>query len=275
MGAAYIATRRAFGGQRPTVTWPVLASGAAAAGIGFTVSLLVASLAFTGADLDEAKIGVLATAIISPAIAWLVLQVVKRLPDEVRARQLGAVAGQLTDLADDVDPARDHVRGAAGAPVTLLEYGDFECPYCGNAEPTIVRLMERFGGELRYVWRHLPLSDVHPDAQLAAEASEAAAQQGKFWEMHDRLLAHQDQLSVSDLYRHAAAIELDLDRFSDSFTHRRAAPRIAQDVATADASGVTGTPTFFINGRRHQGVYDIDTLIKAVKAAHAAPRSAA
>jgi Na+/H+ antiporter NhaA len=275
MTAAWIATRPVFGGQRPTVTWPVLASGAAAAGIGFTVSLLVASLAFEGDLLDQAKIGILATAIISPAVAWVLLRIVARIPDDVRARQLGAVAGQILDLADDVDPDRDHIRGPAQAPVTLLEYGDFECPYCGAAEPVITTLIEHFGDELRYVWRHLPLSDVHPDAQLAAEAAEAAAEQGAFWPMHDRLLANQDALSVSDLYRHAAALELDLDRFTETLTRRRAAPRIAEDVQTADESGVSGTPTFFINGRRHQGVYDIDTLTRQVKAAAEAERRTA
>ncbi|QEC50614.1 Na+/H+ antiporter NhaA [Baekduia soli] len=271
-GAAWIATRRAMGGQRPTVTWPVLVGGAAAAGIGFTVSLLVASLAFTGPTLDEAKIGVLVTALASPAVSWVAFAIVRHLPDELRARQLGAVAGQIVDLADDVDPGRDHIRGPVDAPVTLIEYGDFECPYCAAAEPVIARLLEAFGAELRYVWRHLPLTDVHPNAQLAAEAAEAAARQGAFWEMHDRLLAHQDDLAVSDLYRHAAALELDLERFSDDLGRRRTAPRVAEDVAGADASGVSGTPTFFVNGRRHQGVYDVDTLTREIKAAAGALR---
>jgi Na+/H+ antiporter NhaA len=275
LGATFLATRRMFGHQRPTVTWPVLVSGAAAAGIGFTVSLLVASLAFEGRILDEAKVGILATAVLSPAIAWAALQVVKLLPDEVRARQLGAVAGQLADLADDVDDDVDHVRGGGDdAPVTLLEYGDFECPYCGAAAPTIARLLEHFGGELRYVWRHLPLSDVHPSAQMAAEAAEAAANQGTFWGMHDRLLGNQQDLAISDLYRHASALGLDLDQFAEDLGRRRGAPRIARDVASADASGVSGTPTFFVNGRRHQGVYDVETLTREVEAAARARRVA-
>jgi protein-disulfide isomerase len=111
---------------------------------------------------------------------------------------------------------------------------------------------------------------VHPNAQSAAEAAEAAAAQGKFWEMHDRLFTHQDALGPSDIYRHAAALELDLDRFSDDLRRRRHAPRVAEDVRSADASGVSGTPTFFINGRRHVGVYDVDTLTRAVKAAQTA-----
>jgi Na+/H+ antiporter NhaA len=267
LGATWLATRPMLGGARLTVTWPVLIGAAATAGIGFTVSLLVATLALQGPLLEQAKLGVLATAVISPAIAWIVFQVVRRLPADLRARQLGATAETIVDLADDVDPERDHVRGRPDAPVTLLEYGDFECPYCGHASPTIDKLLHHFGDELRYVFRHLPLTDVHPDAQLAAEAAEAADEQGRFWEMHDRLMANQDALAPSDLYRHAADLGLDLNRFSDDLRRRRHAARVAEDVSSADASGVSGTPTFFVNGRRHQGVYDIDALTRAVKAA--------
>jgi protein-disulfide isomerase len=252
-------------GRRLTVTWPVLVGAAASAGIGFTVSLLVATLAFKGELLEEAKFGVLATAVISPAIAWVAFQVVRRLPADVRARQLGNTAETIVDLADDVDPDRDHIRGNPDALVTLLEYGDFECPYCGAAAPIVERLLEKV--DLRYVFRHLPLTDVHPNAQTAAEAAEAAAAQDRFWDMHDRLLSHQDALAPADLYRHAAELGLDLDRFADDVRRRRFAARVADDVRSADASGVSGTPTFFINGRRHLGVYDEATLAQAVKAA--------
>src|SRR5690606_31100689 len=105
----------------------------------------------------------------------------------------------LVDLADPVDPDRDHIRGPADAPITLVEYGDYQCPYCGQAEPVIREILARFGGRLRYVFRHLPLADVHVNAQRAAQAAEAAAEQGKFWEMHDLLFAHQDALGVDDL----------------------------------------------------------------------------
>jgi Na+/H+ antiporter NhaA len=264
MGAAWLATRR---GGRLTITFPALAVGATSAGIGFTVSLLVATLAFDGALLDEAKVGVLASAVLSPCVAWLAIQVLQRLPTEVRARQLDAVAETIVDLAEDVDPEQDHIRGRIDAPVTLLEYGDYECPYCGDAAPVIAKLLDRLGDDLRYVFRHLPLTDVHPYAQLASEAAEAAGAQTEYWGMHDRLLTHQDELAPSDLYRHAGELELDLDRFSDDLRQRRHAARIARDVQSADASGVSGTPTFFINGRRHQGVYDLATLTRAVKAA--------
>jgi Na+/H+ antiporter NhaA len=272
LGATWIATRR---GARPTVTFPALAVGAASAGIGFTVSLLVATLAFQGRLLEEAKVGVLATAVLSPALAWAALKVLQRLPAELRARQLGEVAETIVDLAEDVDDERDHIRGRVDAPVTLIEYGDFECPYCGHAAPVIAKLLDHLGDELRYVFRHLPLTDVHPSAQLASEAAEAAAAQGAFWDMHDRLLTHQDALAPSDLYRHASDLGLDLERFSEDLRRRRFAPRVAEDVQSADASGVSGTPTFFINGRRHQGVYDIDTLTRAVKAAARGPAAAA
>jgi protein-disulfide isomerase len=120
---------------------------------------------------------------------------------------------------------------------------------------------------VRYVWRHLPLNDVHPNAQLAAEAAEAAAAQGAFWPMHDVLLAHQDELRPTHLRRYAEQLELDVERFRDELRRREHLPRVADDVTSADASGVAGTPTFFINGRRHQGAYDIATLTAAVRAA--------
>jgi Na+/H+ antiporter NhaA len=267
LGATWLATRPFLGGARLTVTWPVLVGAAASAGIGFTVSLLVATLAFEGPLLEEAKLGILATAILSPAVAWAAFRIVQLLPDEVRARQLGATAETIVDLADDVDLERDHIRGNNDAPVTLLEYGDFECPYCGHAAPLIAQLRERLGDELRYVFRHLPLADVHPNAQVAAEVAEGAGAQGKFWEMHDLLMSHQQALAPADLFRYAAELELELERFSEDLRRRRYAPHVAEDVRSADASGVTGTPTFFINGRRHQGVYDIETLARAVKSA--------
>ena len=267
LGASWLATRPRLHGVRPTLSWPSLAGGGAVAGIGFTVSLLISSLAFHGERLAEAKLGVLASAIVAPLVAWGVFAVVKRLPGQVRARQLAGTVEDILDLSDDVDPTRDHVRGGHDALVTLVEYGDFECPYCGRAEPVIRELLASFDDELRYVWRHLPLSDVHPDAQLAAEATEAAAVQGAFWELYDALLAHQGTLTPLELRRHAEELRLDVERFWNELRHHEHAPRVAEDVASADASGVSGTPTFFINGRRHHGAYDIDTLTAAVRAA--------
>jgi len=267
VGASWIATRPALRGPRPLISWPLIFGGGAVAGIGFTVSLLISGLAFTGERLDQAKLGVLASAVLAPLVAWAVFTIVKRLPTSVRARQISATAEDLIDLSDDVDPARDHIRGPEDAPVTLVEYGDFECPYCGQAEAIVRELLASSEDDVRYVWRHLPLSDVHSSAQLAAEASEAAAAQGAFWGMYDAFLSHQDALSPQDISRVAHELDLDVERMWADVRGHDYAERVAEDVASADASGVSGTPTFFINGRRHQGAYDIVTLKAAVRAA--------
>jgi Na+/H+ antiporter NhaA len=273
--AAWLATHMGTRRRRLTITWPGLAIVGSVAGIGFTVSLLIASLAFTGEQLDEAKIGILASIALATLEGWVVSRMIRLIPASARARQLLGTAESIPDLVDDVDPARDHIRGPMEAPVTLLEYGDYECPYCGQAEPVIRALLADFGDDLRYVWRHLPLSDVHANAQLAAEAAEAAHMQEKFWEMHDELLAHQDELRPSELVRHAKDLGLDVEDFWDELRRREYAPRVAEDVASADASGVTGTPTFFINGRRYTGAYDIDTLTSVVRAARNRARAPA
>jgi Na+/H+ antiporter NhaA len=267
LGASRLGASRALGGARPTLTWPALAGTGVAAGVGFTLSLLIADLSFDGRLLTEAKVGVLATAVLSPLLAWAAFQALRRLPASMRARQLGRTAEALIDLADEVDPERDHVRGQGDATVTLIEYGDFECSYCGLAEANIRELLAAEGDDLRFVFRHLPLSDVHPNAQLAAEAAEAAAAQGAFWDMYDLLLTHQEELSARDIRGYADELQLDLDQFTQDLRQRRHAPRVAADVASADASGVTGTPTFFVNGRRHQGVYDVRALSSAVRGA--------
>jgi protein-disulfide isomerase len=265
--ASWLATRPIFHGPRPPISWPLLLGGGAVAGIGFTVSLLISQLAFTGERLQEAKLGVLGAALIAPIVAWAIIRLVKRLPTTVRARQISGTAEDLIDLAEDVDPERDHIRGPEDAPVTLVEYGDLECPYCGQAEAVVRELLSSSEDDVRYVWRHLPLNDVHSKAQLAAEAVEAAGAQDRFWEMYDALLSHQEQLSPEDIGRIAQELGLDLDRFWSEIRNHDHAQRVAEDVASADASGVSGTPTFFINGRRHQGAYDIDTLSAAVRAA--------
>jgi Na+/H+ antiporter NhaA len=267
-GTAAVLTRVSRGRVRPPVGWASVIGGGAIAGIGFTVSLLIATLAFSGTDLEEAKIGVLTTAILAPLVAWIVSRVTVMLPRALRLRALVGTSDTIVDLAVPVDPERDHIRGPEGASVTLLEYGDLECPYCGQAEPVIRELLSDFG-DLRYVWRHLPLSDVHPNAQLAAEAAEAAGAQGKFWEMHDKLLEHSDDLRLRALLRYAEELGLDLERFRGHLRKRKAAGRIAEDVESADLSGVSGTPTFFINGRRHYGAYDIGTLSDTVRTAKA------
>jgi Na+/H+ antiporter NhaA len=266
--AAGLAERLTGGRLRPPVGWVAVGGGGAVAGIGFTLSLLIASLAFRGTQLEEAKIGVLSAALCASAVTWIVFRVVAALPAKTRARALLGTAESIVDLAVPVDPRRDHIRGSADAPVTVVEYGDFECPYCGEAEPVVRGLLSGFG-DVRYVWRHLPLNDVHPYAQLAAEASEAAAAQGKFWEMHDLLLDHQGAVRIPHLVQYAEDIGLDVRRFSDHLRRHAGVARMTEDVDSADLSGVSGTPTFFINGRRHHGAYDIDSLSAAAKAARA------
>jgi protein-disulfide isomerase len=209
---------------------------------------------------------VLGAAALSALLTWLVFRIAALLPPKTRARALFGTDEPLLDLAHPADGERDHVRGPLDAPITLVEYGDFECPYCGRAEP-VVREVLAGSADVRYIWRHLPLVDVHPRAQLAAEAAEAAAEQGAFWEMHDLLFAHQDALTPKDLIRYAEQLGLDVDRFTDDLRHHTGAGRIAEDVENAALSGVAGTPTFFVNGRRYHGAYDATGLAAAVRAA--------
>jgi Na+/H+ antiporter NhaA len=267
-GSTWLAARLSGKRVQPPVGWAAVAGAGTIAGIGFTVALLVAALAFDGRRLEEAKLGILSAALAAAVLTWLLFRATALLPRMLRSRALLGTAEPLVDLYVDVDPERDHIRGPLESPVTLVEYGDFECPYCGQAEP-VVRELLREVGDLRYVWRHLPLSDVHPNAQLAAEAAEAAGDQGVFWEMHDWLLDHQDRLSPSDLMRHAKEVGLDVERFTEYMHHHDGTGRVAEDVDSADLSGVSGTPTFFINGRRHYGAYDIDTLKNEVRLARA------
>jgi protein-disulfide isomerase len=268
IGASALATRLSGGRLRLPVGWAALAGGGAVAGIGFTVSLLIASLAFHGEQLEEAKVGVLSAAVCASLLSLLVFRATEKLPGTLRVRGLVGPGEAIVDLAVEVDPERDHIRGPEEALVTLVEYGDFECPYCGQAEPVIRELLADYG-EVRYVWRHLPLTDVHVHAQLAAEAAEAAAEQDAFWEMHDLLFQHQDALRRSDLEGYARELGLDFDLFDEALRTHRDAARVADDVDSADLSGVSGTPTFFVNGRRHYGAYDIAGLTASVKAAKA------
>jgi Na+/H+ antiporter NhaA len=268
LGGSWLLTRLSGGRLRPPVGWAAVAGGGTITGVGFTVALLVATLAFHGQRLEEAKVGILSAALAASIITWLVFRATRFLPRRLRIRALHGGAEPIVDLYIDVDPERDHIRGPLDAPVTLVEYGDFECPYCGRAEP-VVRELLREVGDVRYVWRHLPLNDVHPHAQMAAEAAEAAANQGAFWEMHDLLFEHQDAFEPDDLISYADQLGLDVERFADDLGNRVGAARLADDVDSADLSGVSGTPTFFVNGQRHYGAYDSETLKNAVRLARA------
>jgi Na+/H+ antiporter NhaA len=268
LGGTWLVTALSRGRLRPPVGWAAVGGGGAIAGIGFTVSLLIASLAFRGTQLEQAKLGVLSAALCASLLTWLVFRATARLPLRLKIRALLGTAELLVDLAVPVDGERDHVRGPEEAPVTIVEYADFECPFCGQAEPVIRELLADFG-DVRYVWRHLPLNDVHPRAQLAAEAAEAAAEQGAFWAMHDLLFDHQEALRPSDLVGYAGQLGLDTERFAEDLRKHAGAARVAEDVDGADLSTVSGTPTFFVNGRRHHGAYDIGTLSASVRAARA------
>jgi Na+/H+ antiporter NhaA len=267
-GAAWLVTAASRGRIRPPAGWAAVAGAGTIAGVGVTVSLFVAQLAFHGEELAQAKAGVLAAALAAAVLTWAVFRLTSLLPKRVRLRALLGTATAIIDLAAPVDPRRDHIRGPKAAPVTVVEYGDFECPHCGRAEPAIRELLAGYG-DVRYVWRHLPLTDVHPHAELAAEAAEAAAAQDRFWDMHDTLLRHQDALRPADLVRYAAELGLDTERFARDLRRHAYAARVAEDVDTADLGAVSGTPTFFINGQRHYGAYDIEALSQAVRTARA------
>jgi protein-disulfide isomerase len=161
---------------------------------------------------------------------------------------------------------RDRVRGPADAPATLVEYGDYECPYCGLAHPIVQEVQRRLGRQLRFAFRHFPLAEIHPHAQMAAEAAEAAGAQGRFWEMHDLLYKNQQALDDASLLRYATALGLDLTRFVKELADRTWESRVREDFMSGVRSGVNGTPTFFVNGVRHDGPWDADSLIEALVA---------
>jgi protein-disulfide isomerase len=161
---------------------------------------------------------------------------------------------------------RDHVQGAADAVVTLVEYGDYECPYCGRAYPIVKEVQRRLGTQLRFVFRNFPLGEMHPHAQHAAEAAEAAAAQGWFWEMHDVLFERQRALDDRHLVQYAQALGLDHERLERDLTTHTYAGRVREDFRSGVRSGVNGTPTFFINGVRHNGGWDVESLTEALLA---------
>jgi len=162
---------------------------------------------------------------------------------------------------------RDHIQGPANAAVTLVEYGDYQCSHCGTAHPILKSVHDILGSRMRFVFRNFPISTIHPDAQLAAEAAEAAGAQGKFWEMHDYLFEHQEHLKEADLIQYARKLGLDVDRFATDLGTRVFAARVREDMHSGVRSGVNATPTFFINGIRHDGMWDLQTLTAALVAA--------
>jgi len=265
MLSSWLVTRLSHGKIVPPIGWAAVLGSGTIAGIGFTAALLIATRAFTGQDLAEAKLGALSAVVVAGGLTWGVLRITQLLPAEKRARLLLGDTRLIQDLIPAVDPDHDHIRGPKQALLTIIEFGDFECPYCGQAEPVVRDILT--DTSIRYVWRHLPLTDVHPRAQIAAEATEAAAAQDAFWPMHDLLLQHQDALTMDDLSGYAESLGLDVTRFNADLERHEYTTRVAQDLESADLSGVSGTPTFFINGQRHYGAFDLPTLTEAIQVA--------
>ncbi|MGQ0846870.1 MAG: Na+/H+ antiporter NhaA [Sporichthyaceae bacterium] len=254
-GGAWLSRALRLSSPVPGLTKPQVLGGAALSGIGFTISLFIVDLAFEDQRLaDQARVGVLAASVLAALVGAAIF---------AASRAPANVAPMVLDPA--VDPERDHIRGPVDAPLTLVEFSDFECPFCAQATGVLDELATRFGDQLRYVFRHLPL-EVHPHAELAAEAAEAAAAQGKFWEMHDRLFEHPSELSAAEILGHAEAIGLDVAAFARDLGSGRHAAHVRADELSAAASGARGTPTFFVNGRRHRGPTDVDSLTAALLA---------
>jgi protein-disulfide isomerase len=158
----------------------------------------------------------------------------------------------------------DHALGPEDAPVTLVEYGDYQCPYCADMHPMIKAIAKSMGAQMRFVFRHMPLIEMHPYSQHAAEAAEAAGAQGKFWQMHDAIFQHQSELGSDLLHKLAVKIKLDLEKFSSDLDARRFRPRVKRDFMGGMRSGVAGTPTFFINGKRYEGPLNQAALQSAI-----------
>jgi Na+:H+ antiporter, NhaA family len=255
--ASFLAVRLGLGTLPRGMTMRHVLGAAALAGIGFTVSLFVTDLAFDDEVLrDEAKVGVLAASVLGAALGWLLFRLSASGDDED--------GGTPVRLDPPVDRAHDHIRGPLDAPLSLVEYGDAECRFCGEATGVVAELRQRYGDRLQYVFRHLPLEDLHPHARLAAEAMEAAGAQGRFWEMHDRVFAKPDRLKLDDLVGHAQALGMDAERFLEALRDDVHEAAIDADVDSAERSGVGGTPTFFVNGERVNGPHTAEALAEAL-----------
>jgi Na+/H+ antiporter NhaA len=264
---AWIATRPRLGGLQLAVGWPQLIAASAVAGIGFTVSLLIAQLAYSSELLEQAKLGILVASILAAVLSIVMFYALSLVPAQRLKLAEARAAPPLRDLVVHVDPARDHVRGPAEAAVTIVEYGDFEDPRSGAVAPAVRELLGRHPTEIQFVFRHLPLADIHRNAPIAADAAEAAARQGKFWEMHDLLFAQQGAWLPPDLPRLAQQIGLDVAQFERDLRDGNVRKRVAKDIESADAAGVVGTPTFFINDVLYRGARTVEGFDREVDAA--------
>lgn len=257
-GVSALLRRLGLGEFGPGLTLGRIAGGAALSGIGFTISLFIISLTINDdAAQNEARVGVLTGSVLAFGLGTVIFKVLEaRAPLEPVGKH----------LARPVDPGRDHVFGNPDAPLTLVEYGDFECPFCSRATGVVDEVREHFGGELRWVWRHLPLTRVHPHAVQAAEAAEAASLQGRFGPFASGLFEDQDHLEPADLLSLAENLGLDPDRFESDLRSADVVNRVRDDALDAEAMDLHSTPTFFVNGVRHRGPYDAAALIRALNA---------
>ncbi len=257
-GATWLVQSTGLGRLSPGLTLRRIAGGAALSGIGFTIALFIVDLAITDPhSADMARVGVLAASVIAFTLGWAVFRLTDRFSPPV------AVG---LKLVRDINPDRDHIRGPVDAPLTLVEYGDYECPFCSRATGGIDEVRAHFGDQLRYVWRHLPLERVHPRATDAARASEAAALQGKFFEMGTMMFEFQDYLEWQHIYRYADQVGCDITQFDEDLHSPRVLHRVDDDAQDAELMDLNATPTFFVNGIRHRGPWDSASLIRALEA---------
>jgi len=241
----------------PGLTIDRIAGGSLLAGIGFTISLFIVDIAIPDeVTQNSARVGVLAASILAFLLATVAFRLSDRFtPEEETGRY----------LLRPVDHERDHVWGRPDAPYTLVEYGDFQCEFCLRASGATEEVIRELGDQLRYVWRHAPLTRFHPNALAAAEASEAAALQGRFFEYARALFVHdQAQQLPRDLIRRAEELGLDIERFERDLASAEVTARVRDDMLDAEAMQITAVPTFFVNGRRHVGPYDARTLVRAL-----------
>ena len=257
-GATALVRATGIGQLAPGLTLRRVAGGAALSGIGFTIALFIIDLAIADpAKQDEARVGVLVASVLAFALGWAIFRITDWIspPESVGAKLIRAI-----------DRDRDHIRGNPAAPMTLVEYGDFECPFCSRATGSIDEVRAHFGDELCYVWRHLPLEKVHPRAMDAARASEAAALQGKFFELARSMFEFQDYLEWEHLYRYADSAGCDVRQFDQDLRSSKVLHRVEDDVQDAELMDLHAVPTFFVNGRRHKGPWDSASLIRALEA---------
>lgn len=257
-GATALLRVTGIGQLAPGLTLARVGGGAVLCGIGFTISLFIVGLAVEDPALQaQARVGILAASVIAFAVGWAWFRVVDRV-------QPPSSVGRF--LVRPFDPERDHFRGDPQAPLQLIEYGDFECPFCSRATGSIDEVREHFGPRLVYVWRHLPLTRVHPHAEEAARASEAADRQGAFREYAQLLFRHQDHLEAEDLIGYAGDLGLDMEQFRDDLQSAAVNNRVEDDALDAEFMDLSSTPTFFVGSARHTGPFDAAALISALDA---------